>query len=304
MCALPRLEPVVWNSLKSVGIAKRRTRRCCRGGTRKQRPITSIQGYGNRIIYPEKGFSNRSTTVMKTSYSTGNMQISSKLAKQDQYNNSLSSFKHHIVLHEPKRNRKNVVVTNGVSGSKLHKPYRLVDFCLLNTRSIRNKTSIIKDFLLESKFDILALTETWLQGDSDNYFIRDITPTGYIFKRMDRQTRGGGVGLLYSNSFSSRVKRARESYKSFEYLDVTLSDTTSLRVIIIYRPPPSVMNGLTVDMFFTEFTSFLEQMNIESERFLIAGDFNFPVKNQDNNGPKFMNLLETFNLIQHVQEIT
>ena len=94
-------------------------------------------------------------------------------------------------------------------------------FRLLNTRSIRNKTSRSKDFLLKSKFDIFALTETWLQGERDNYYIRDITPTGYRFKRMDRQTRGGGVGLLFSNSFSSRVKRARESYKSFEYLDVT-----------------------------------------------------------------------------------
>ena len=119
---------------------------------------------------------------------------------------------------------------------------------------------------------------------------------------MDRQTRGGGVGLLYSNSFSSRVKRAQESYKSFEYLDVTLSDTTFLRVIIIYRLPPSAMNDLTVDVFFTEFTSFLEQMNIKSERFLIAGDFNFHVKNQDNNGSKFMNLLETFNMFKKLHK--
>ena len=75
-------------------------------------------------------------------------------------------------------------------------------------------------------------------------------------------------------------------------------------MIIIYRPPPSAMNGSTADMFFTEFTSILEQMNIESDQFLIADDFNFHVKNLDNNGRKFMNLLDTFNLIQHVQETT
>ena len=74
---------------------------------------------------------------------------------------------------------------------------------------------------------------------------------------------------------SSRVKRAREN------LDVTLSNTTSLRVLIIYRPPPSAINDLTVDVFCTEFTSFSEQITFESDRFLIAGDFNFHVKNQD-----------------------
>ena len=83
--------------------------------------------------------------------------------------------------------------------------------------------------------------------------------------------------------YSSRVKRAREN------LDLTLSNTTSLRVIIIYRSPPSAINDLTVDVFFTEFTSFSEQITFESDLFLIAGDFNFHAKNQDYNGSKFMN---------------
>ena len=35
---------------------------------------------------------------------------------------------------------------------------RMIDVCLLNGRSIRNKTSIIKDFVIDNDIDILTLT--------------------------------------------------------------------------------------------------------------------------------------------------
>ena len=36
-------------------------------------------------------------------------------------------------------------------------------FCLINTRSVRNKTMVVKDFVVDNDVDILALTETWLR---------------------------------------------------------------------------------------------------------------------------------------------
>ena len=36
-------------------------------------------------------------------------------------------------------------------------------FCLINTRSVRNKTIVVKDFVVDNDVDILALTETWLR---------------------------------------------------------------------------------------------------------------------------------------------
>ena len=36
-------------------------------------------------------------------------------------------------------------------------------FCLLNTRSIRNKAMAVKDFVVDNDIDILAMTETWLR---------------------------------------------------------------------------------------------------------------------------------------------
>ena len=51
-----------------------------------------------------------------------------------------------------------------------------LNFCLLNARSIINKTLQIKDFVVDKNIDILALTETWLKPDDrSDYTIRDIT---------------------------------------------------------------------------------------------------------------------------------
>lgn len=298
--SIPRLEPEVWNNIKSAGVAKFVTKRGCRRGRNKQRSIPSIQGYGNGYISLVNLPSFNFTTENMTYSTSQNMQISSKSIDRDK---SSTPFKSHlIVLHEPKRRRRNHAID---SVPQPKKPCRFANFCLLNARSIRNKTSLIKDFLLDSKIDLMALTETWLQGDCDEYSVRDITPPGFTFKHVDRHSRGGGVGLLYSNSFTFKTTCSRKSLKSFECLDVTLISPTPLRVLVIYRPPPSSSNGLTCDLFFNEFWNFLELLNKKSDRVLITGDFNFHIDdNQDNNGQKFITLIDTFNLTQHVSETT
>ena len=176
-------------------------------------------------------------------------------------------------------------------------------FCLLNTRSIRNKSTAIKEFVLESKIDILALTETWLD-DCDEYSIRDIIPANYVFKHIDRASRGGGVGLLYNKAFVFKFKR-RYSFKSFEIIDMTMTISNPVRIVVVYRPPPSTQNGLTHEIFFTEFRSFLEQLNNDTGRIILSGDFNFHVDDKNNiYTKKFLDLITIFNLKQHVNDAT
>ena len=71
-----------------------------------------------------------------------------------------------------------------------------LDFCLLNARSICNKSRLINDFIADHNIDLFALSETWLRGDdSDLYYFRDICPDGYVFHHVLRlHTTGGGVG--------------------------------------------------------------------------------------------------------------
>ena len=40
-----------------------------------------------------------------------------------------------------------------------------LSLCLLNTRSVRNKSAVLMDYLCDCKADLYAITETWLTED-------------------------------------------------------------------------------------------------------------------------------------------
>ena len=69
----------------------------------------------------------------------------------------------------------------------------------------------------------------------------------------------------------------------------------------MYRPPYSSLHPVSASVFFDEFSQFLENVVMCPEVLVISGDFNFHLDNlRDNDAKKFMDLLETFSLSQHV----
>ena len=75
-----------------------------------------------------------------------------------------------------------LIIVSPIKQLPLHHPSaKLLNFCLINTRSINNKSPQIKDNLVDKSFDILALTETWLRANECSDINRDISPTGYAF---------------------------------------------------------------------------------------------------------------------------
>ena len=65
----------------------------------------------------------------------------------------------------------NLILVTTTDSPKLN--CRCVQFCVLNVRSIKNKTMTVKDFVVDRDIDILALTETWLHpGNIDDAEIR------------------------------------------------------------------------------------------------------------------------------------
>ena len=99
----------------------------------------------------------------------------------------------------------------------------------------------------ENDIDILAITETCLQENNNDFSIAEMCPTGYQFHHVRRKnTRGGGVGLLLKKHIKVK-KQSQKEFSSFEYLDVILNNyNISIRTIVIYRPPPSKVNNLNV----------------------------------------------------------
>ena len=158
---------------------------------------------------------------------------------------------------------------------------------LFNTRSIDNKAMYLKDFVVDHEIDLLALTETWLDS-MDNQTpntINELCPSGYTLIHVPwlSDTHGGGVGLLYNKCCKMEQQQHVPRYSSFKYMETLLrSPTTVLRIDILYRPPPSTQNRLTVSMFFYEFPALLEHLAVACGKLLLLGDINFHIDDTTN----------------------
>ena len=74
---------------------------------------------------------------------------------------------------------------------------RLLSLCLPNAQSVRSKTADFVDYIRENKYDLVAITETWLQKRDDAVRV-ELCPTGYKLIDHPRSGRGGGgIGLLF-----------------------------------------------------------------------------------------------------------
>ena len=181
-------------------------------------------------------------------------------------------------------------------------------FVLLNVRSIRKKTLLLRDYIVEHDIDLLAITETWLTDDSsDEFYCRDICPDGYKIEQLPRNyADGGGVALVYRRCFKVK-KDVQTIHRSFELINMHIASAYNhnLRLVVIYRAPPSPENGFTVRMFLDEFSSFLEGLVLTTSALLVAGDFNFHIDEpNDCDARRFLQVLNSFDLIQHVSEAT
>ena len=120
--------------------------------------------------------------------------------------------------------------------------------------------------------------------------------------------KGGGVALLYKSAISVNLKGSTDSeFTSFEYMlcDIVLDGSLSLCFCVVYRPPPSNVNGLKTSMFHEEWSTFLARVVIRPKDTIIVGDINLHLDVQaDYDTRFFMSTLKSCGLKQHVQEAT
>ena len=154
--------------------------------------------------------------------------------------------------------------------------------------------------MCETGADIIALTETWLK-ESDDAVRAEVQPMGYKLVDVPRpDRRGGGTALLYRDSIKvSKCEAGVRSSFEFSEWKVTLPSFNNLRVIVVYRAPYSEVHKVSSSTFFTEFSDYA--VVLCNERLLITGDFNFHVDiPTDGDGIKFLDILQSFCLEQHV----
>ena len=179
---------------------------------------------------------------------------------------------------------------------------------LINGRSVRDKVSFIVDHTCDHKLDIVGITETWLsRDDTDRITTHHLTPPGYKLIHTARTTgRGGEVALLHRSGLTVNEEKSEVLFKSFEYIKARLEFKQKyLTIVVLYRPPPSKKNGLTINLFFDELCDFLERETSRTCDIIIMGDFNvhLDAANQGD-AVRLKQMFQSFNLDQHVTEPT
>lgn len=154
----------------------------------------------------------------------------------------------------------------------------------LNCRSIKNKFQNIEILLSEMnlKFDIIALTETWLtENDDISYYNIDGYNTEYINRK---NKHGGGIIIFINNQFSinkiNELSFSENGYMDALALEVQVNNT-KFNVACIYKPP-----SVNIHEFTNKFSNYVELLSTKDKCY-ICGDFNIDLlKYESQNGSK------------------
>ena len=194
--------------------------------------------------------------------------------------------------------RKNLPGSDGDTNS--------INIALLNAQSLRHKSEMVKEIRGEFDVDIFLFVETWLKND-DSVEIGELECGGdFKFIHVPRESRqGGGVGCLAKSELNV-TKKESVITKTFEHMEIEFQNNSKvITILVIYRPEPSNQNKYTLPEFYDEFTQFLAHYQTYQNDVILAGDFNFHVnKPNDRRASLFMNILDMFDLIQHVNSPT
>ena len=156
---------------------------------------------------------------------------------------------------------------------------------------------------MDRESDIVFLTETWLQSDT-NSITAEIKTYGYKLlhdRRKDRaKERGGGVGIMIKTGLAAKQQPARH-YESFEYTVVNLSLANKKKLILI-----SIYRVLFVaeKVFLNDIAELFDEFVVSNEHIIIAGDVNIHVETADLYARQFDELLDLYDLKQHVSKPT
>ena len=121
--------------------------------------------------------------------------------------------------------------------------------CLsLNARSIVNKRVELRSRLSSTTFELVAVTESWVDSSLSS---AEIFPSTYYVHRKDRSRNGGGVLLACSHEISSIRRSEIETDCEIMWCEIIISNPYSrIMVGVFYRPPataPVLLFDLSVN---------------------------------------------------------
>ena len=118
---------------------------------------------------------------------------------------------------------------------------------MVNAQSLRNKTADFSDYVTESKFDLVTLTETWFA--MDDVAMRALTtPEGYKLVDQPWASRSAGeTGLLYRDSLQVTVVASVER-TSFEFSEWLVVSGTYRLCVLVLQSAAILFNALPLEI--------------------------------------------------------
>lgn len=176
----------------------------------------------------------------------------------------------------------------------------------VNVRSLPKNNDTFMAYLesLAVKFDVIALSETWLSPE--NCHLPYISHQyNHIYNTRNHRA-GGGVSLFIDKKYTFvQIADLTISNESMECIFTQinpLTPTTNPIVIgCVYRPP-----NTDIPTFLTHLTDILQHPKIQNKTCYILGDFNFNLLNHDSHSPTadFINTFFTANYIPLITKPT
>lgn len=164
----------------------------------------------------------------------------------------------------------------------------------VNVRSLLPSFNKIKTLINNLELDILGVSESWLTKNTTD---ADIHIQNFNFFRVDRETRGGGIGVYIRSDVEATVLDVVENKsESFEQQWLLLKiNKVKIGLCIFYRPPN--YNALTA---LHQFEDTIADVVPLTDELIIMGDININLLRHTNVTNQFGNLLDAFNCKQVV----
>ena len=125
------------------------------------------------------------------------------------------------------------------------------------------------------KFSVILLQETWISGKDPDISLFNL-PGYQSFALGASCSSKGGLLCYVCDTIKAKVKLKVDNSRSFECIFIELEGSESASVIIgnIYRPPRQNNNDASITNFITEFRPVMQSILKECDNTILAGDFN------------------------------
>ena len=158
-------------------------------------------------------------------------------------------------------------------------PNQLSCVCF-NVRSILPKRFDLIAYLCAHQFDVVAITESFLDSSIPDVHI---IPSGYTVFRRDRNRHGGGIIVLVRNSITAVHHKDLECDCEMLWLELYTSRGV-VNLVTYYRPPTT-----TADSLHSLHSAIVAVCS--SSPIIVCGDFNVPDVDWITTSPKVKSLL-------------